>query len=114
MKYLFEIKVDSDHRAEDYAQAWLAASRLIQQAAGAQGTELHRDLSDPQRLIAIAHWETKAQRDAMEQHKPSQVMAIIKRAAEFCKVTPIGEFAEPEWRVLPSELPETKSDQREG
>ncbi|WP_285275045.1 antibiotic biosynthesis monooxygenase family protein [Halopseudomonas bauzanensis] len=101
MKYIFEVHIKEGHRAEDYADAWVRASEIIQQAPGARGTELHRKIGDPDRLIAIASWDSKAQRDAMEgQHDPT-VAAIIKSAAPFCEIHPIGEFEEPEWVVKP-------------
>ncbi|MDX1706711.1 antibiotic biosynthesis monooxygenase family protein [Pseudidiomarina sp.] len=101
MKYIFEVHIKEGHSAEDYAEAWVRASEIIQRAPGARGTELHRKLDDPKVLIAIAHWDSKAERDAMEsQHNP-EVAAIIRAAADFCEIRPIGEFAEPDWVVEP-------------
>lgn len=99
MKYIFEVHIKEGHKAEDYADAWVRASEIIQQAPGARGTELHRKIGDPDTLIAIASWDSKAQRDAMEgRHNPT-VAAIIKSAATFCEIRPIGEFEDPEWVV---------------
>tara|TARA_R110002126_G_scaffold29402_3_gene97175 strand:- start:98 stop:412 length:315 start_codon:yes stop_codon:yes gene_type:complete len=101
MKYIFEVHIKEGFHAEDYADAWVRASQLIQQAPGAKGTELHRKIGDPRTLIAIAHWENKTDRDAME-GKPSEAVAkIIKGAARFCDIRFIGEFDEPEWVVVP-------------
>ncbi|MDX1695387.1 MAG: antibiotic biosynthesis monooxygenase family protein [Ketobacteraceae bacterium] len=101
MKFIFEVKVKEGHNAEDYADAWVRASELIQQAPGARGTRLHRCLTDPARLLAIAEWDSKEQRDAMEsQHNP-EIARIIRSAAPFVEITPIGEFDDPEWVVLP-------------
>lgn len=103
MKYIFEVHIKDGYTAEDYADAWVRASRLIQQAPGARGTELHRKMDDPNKLIAIAHWDSKASRDAMEgQHNP-EVAEIIKSAAPFCEIRTIGEFDEPEWVVMPGD-----------
>lgn len=103
MKYIFEVQIKEGYTAEDYADAWVRASRLIQQAPGARGTELHRKIGDPTKLIAIAHWESKTSRDAMEsQHNP-EVADIIKSAAPFCEIRTIGEFDEPEWVVRPGD-----------
>ncbi|MDT0499967.1 MULTISPECIES: antibiotic biosynthesis monooxygenase family protein [unclassified Halomonas] len=101
MKYLFEVKIRDGHTAEEYADAWVRASELIQQAPGALGTELHRKIDDPKTLIAIAHWDSKASRDAMEAQPAPKVKEIIKSAAPFCEIHVIGEFEEPEWVVMP-------------
>ena len=101
MKFIFEVRVKEGHTAEEYADAWVRASELIQQAPGARGTELHRKIGDPDTLIAIASWDSKEQRDAMEgQHNP-EIADIIRSAAPFVDITPLGEFEDPEWVVLP-------------
>ena len=101
MKYLFLVHIKPGYSAEDYADAWVRASQLIQQAPGALGTELHRKIDDDRTLIAIAHWRSKEARDEMEQQHNPQVMAIIKSAAPFVDITPLGEFDDPEWVVSP-------------
>lgn len=99
MKYIFEVRIKDGHTAEQYADAWVKASSIIQRAPGALGTELHRKLDDPNVLIAIAHWESKAARDAMESEHNTEVAAIIRSAAPYCEIRPLGEFADPEWVV---------------
>ncbi|OWL89682.1 antibiotic biosynthesis monooxygenase family protein [Halopseudomonas aestusnigri] len=101
MKYIFEVTIKPGFQPEDYADAWVRASNLIQQAPGALGTELHRSLSDPAKLIAIAHWESKAARDAMEGTPNPAVAEIIRSAAHCCEIRFVGEFDEPEWVVIP-------------
>jgi len=101
MKFLFEVHIKPGHKAEEYADAWLRASEIIQQAPGARGTELHRKLDDPNVLIAIASWDSKEQRDAMESQHNKRVADIIRSAAPFCEIRPIGEFDDPEWVVMP-------------
>ena len=102
MKYIFEVHITDGHTAEEYADAWVRASESIQRAPGARGTELHRKIGDPRTLIAIASWDSKEQRDAMEgQHNPD-VAAIIRSAAPFCEIRPLGEFEDPEWVVKPT------------
>jgi heme-degrading monooxygenase HmoA len=102
MKYIFEVHIREGYRAEDYADAWVRASKLIQQAPGARGTELHRKIGEPRTLIAIAHWDTKSNRDAMEGQPNPEIAEIIKGAARYCDIRLIGEFEEPEWVVMPS------------
>lgn len=101
MKYIFMVEVDPAHSAEEYADAWVRASELIQQAPGALGTELHRKIGNDNTLLAIAHWRSKQQRDAMEQQPDEQVAAIIRSVAPFVTITPLGEFNDPEWVVNP-------------
>lgn len=103
MKYIFEVTVKEGHTAEDYAEAWVRASELIQQAPGARGTELHRKIGEPNKLIAIASWDSKADRDAMDARQDPNILEIIKRAAPFVEIRRLGEFEEPEWVVLPPE-----------
>lgn len=102
MKFIFEITVKPGYRAEDYASAWVKASEIIQRAPGAMGTELHRKIGEPSKLIAIAHWRSKRERDAMEAQHNATVAEIIRGAAAFVTVQVIGEYEEPEWVVMPS------------
>ncbi len=101
MFFIFEVHIKSGYKAEQYSDAWVRASKIIQQAPGAQGTRLHRKIGDPDVLLAIATWESKVQRDAMENKQTEQVREIIEEQAEFVDVVIIGEFEEPEWMVLP-------------
>ncbi|TDT37759.1 antibiotic biosynthesis monooxygenase [Halospina denitrificans] len=101
MKYLFEVHIRDGHTAEEYAEAWVRASEIIQQAPGARGTALHRKVDDPNVLIAIAEWDSKAHRDAMEETPDPKVAEIIRGASHLCDIRPIGEFEEPEWVVNP-------------
>ena len=103
MHFIFEVHIKPGYSAEQYADAWVRASRIIQQAPGARGTRLHRRIGDPDVLLAIASWDSKAARDAMEARQPEQVRQIIEREAAFVEVRVIGEFADPEWVVLPGD-----------
>lgn len=101
MYFLFEVRIKSGYTAEQYAEAWLRASRIMQQAEGARGTRLHRKIGEPDVLLAIASWESKALRDRMEANQPDEVREIIAREAAFVDVRVIGEFDDPEWTVDP-------------
>lgn len=101
MKYLFEVRIKHGYSAQEYAEAWQCASRIIQQAPGARGTALHRRIDRPDVLIAIADWASKADRDAMEAEHNEAVAEIIRSVAHLCEIRPIGEFEEPEWVVIP-------------
>ncbi|MBB5211346.1 antibiotic biosynthesis monooxygenase family protein [Microbulbifer hydrolyticus] len=101
MKYIFEVRIKQGHTAEEYADAWVRASALIQRAPGAMGTELHRKIGEPDKLIAIARWASKEQRDAMESEHHPEIAAIIRSAAPFVEIRSLGAYEEPEWVVLP-------------
>lgn len=101
MKFIFEVTMKPGFTVEDYARGWLEASEIIQQSAGAKGTFLHRKIGQPNTVLAIAHWESKAHRDAKDDSRSEKVRAILARHAEVVSVKVIGEYAEPEWQVLP-------------
>jgi heme-degrading monooxygenase HmoA len=101
MIFVFEVVISPGHSAEAYADAWARASEIIQSAPGARGTRLHRMIGDDHRLLAIASWESKAQRDEMEASPSDEVQRIIREQAAFVDVRVIGEFDEPEWVVEP-------------
>lgn len=101
MHFIFEVHLRPGYTAEQYADAWVRASRIIQRAPGARGTRLHRKIGHPDVLLAIATWESKAARDAMERRQAEEVLAIIESQAEFVEIRVIGEFEAPEWEVLP-------------
>jgi len=101
--FVFEVRVKPGTTQEQYADAWVRASEIIQRAPGARGTRLHRKIGDPKTLIAIASWDSKAQRDAAEGQRDPRVQAILDEQAELVDIRIIGEFEDPEWVVLPPE-----------
>jgi heme-degrading monooxygenase HmoA len=101
MHFIFEVHIKPGHSAEQYADAWVRASEIIQQAPGARGTRLHRKIGEPDVLLAIASWESKETRDAMEARTPETVRDIIAEQARFVDVKVVGEFEEAEWVVHP-------------
>lgn len=102
MLYIFEIEItDPDYTAEQYAESWLRASALIQQAPGALGTRLHRKIDDPKRLLAVASWDSKSSRDAMDARDDAEIKAIIATQIPHVRIHFVGEFEDPEWLVLP-------------
>jgi len=105
MKFIFEVHIKPGHTAEQYADCWVRASKILQRAAGARSTRLHRMIGDPNRLLAVATWESKAARDAMEKeaHRDASLRALLDEAAEHCEIRVLGEFDEAQWIVDPSE-----------
>lgn len=101
MKFIFEVRVKPGFSVEEYAQGWVEASEIIQQSEGAKGTYLHRKIGHPDTVLAIAHWESKAHRDAKDDSRSARVKAILEKHAKVVEVTVMGEYDEPEWQVLP-------------
>lgn len=101
MHFIFEVVMKRGYPPERYAEAWVRASEIIQQAPGALGTRLHRKIGSPDTLLAIATWESKAARDAMEDNPSDTVKAIIAGQAEFVDIRVLGEYEAPEWEVIP-------------
>lgn len=101
MKFIFEVRMKPGYTVEEYAEAWLRASEIIQRTPGARGTFLYRKIGAPDTLLAIATWESKAHRDAKDDRRDETVRAILEKHAKTCEITVIGEFEEPEWAVLP-------------
>ena len=111
MIFVFEVRLNPGYTAEQYADAWVRASEIIQCAPGARGTRLHRKIGDPNALLAIASWDSRAQRDSAEAARDPRVQAILDEQSEFVEIRVIGEFEDPEWRVLP---PGGKRNAKEG
>ncbi|GAB2904325.1 antibiotic biosynthesis monooxygenase [Microbulbifer echini] len=94
MKYIFEVQIKAGFTAEEYAEAWVQASQLIQRAPGAQGTELLQKIGDQNTLLAIACWHSKAERDAMHSRHTDEIDRIIRSVAPFVGIRLLGEFNE--------------------
>lgn len=104
MYFIFEVSIRPGHTAEQYADAWVRASRIIQQAPGARGTRLHRKIGDPNTLVAIASWDSKEHRDGVDHFlgdRLGELRAILAEAGTHADVRVVGEFEEPEWVVEP-------------
>ena len=104
MKFIFEVRMKPGYTVDEYAEAWVQASEVIQQTPGALGTRLHRKIGEPDVLLAIASWENKAARDAKDDSREELGRSILEKHARNCEITVIGEFEEPEWEVLPPDV----------
>jgi heme-degrading monooxygenase HmoA len=107
VRFIFEVTLKSGRTIEEYAAAWVRASEIIQRAPGARGTELHRCIGDPTRMLAIATWDSKQARDTREEYlKPDAAMrAVLDAHLEIVEFKKIGEFEDPEWVVMPKKHP---------
>ncbi len=106
MKYIFEVTIKPGRSIEEYAKTWTEESEIIQKEPGACGTRLHRVIGQENRLIAIASWESKEQRDAAIRKLESdeQFKALRAKHGGIVDFHLIGEIEEPEWVVLPEHL----------
>jgi len=102
MIFVFEVRIRPGYTAEQYAEAWVRASEIIQSAPGARGTRLHRKIGEPDALLAIASWASKADRDAAEQARDPRVQRILDEQAECVDIRIVGAYEDPDWVVLPS------------
>jgi len=103
MKYIFEIKIKSGHSLDEYVESWKAGSAVIQKYPGANGTRLYKKIGEPEKLLAIADWESKKLRDqAMKSlsESDSETQKIWKAHGEYGDITKIGEFDETGWEVI--------------
>lgn len=110
MHFIFEVCVKPGYTVEQYAEGWQRASEYIQRAPGARGTRLHRKIGDSRSALAIATWDSKASRDAMEVNPPAEIRAIIDKQMPFVDINFIGEFESPEWVVLPDDYQKGELD----
>lgn len=101
MIFVFEVHIAAGYTAEQYAAAWVEASEIIQRAAGARGTRLHRSATDDGVLLAIASWDSKARRDDAGTTQDPAVRRIIETQSERVEIRVVGEFEDPQWVVLP-------------
>ena len=105
MKFIFEVLLNPGFSADEYAANWVKASEIIQQTPGARGTRLHRDLNQPNRLLAIAEWESREARDQKNDNASELVREILAEHSRKCEIRVIGEFDDPEWVVTPAVSP---------
>lgn len=103
MKFIFAVRLKPGHTVEEYAESWLRASTIIQQAPGARGTQLHRKIGEPDVLLAIASWESKQARDARDEflRPDAAIRAVLEEHFNIVDFTLIGEFEDPQWVVDP-------------
>lgn len=104
MKFVFEISIKPGHTVDEYVRAWRRGSAIIQKEPGAKGTRLHGKIGDPDKLLAIASWESKQMRDeAMARLSKADLTTreIINKHLEFGELRLIGEYEEPVWAVEP-------------
>ncbi len=106
MKFIFEVTMRPGRTIDEYARTWIEESKVIQKEPGARGTRLHRVIGEPNKLIAIATWESKELRDAAisKLDKDPEMLALRQKHKGIVDFHMIGEIEEPEWIVLPEHM----------
>jgi heme-degrading monooxygenase HmoA len=99
MKYIFEITIKPKSTLEEYVAAWQHGSEIIQKSQGARGTRLYRKIGEPNKLIAIADWESKEARD--KAMAGLELNIGIKNHRNYGEINLVGEYEEAEWVALP-------------
>ncbi len=100
MKGIFVWRVPEGEK-EKFVEHWKRNSRFLQSYPGAQGTKLHRSLTEPGTFMAIARWESKGARDEARRRVDTE---HPERESSYPGSELIfrGEFDEPFDEVMPS------------
>jgi len=65
-RFVWKIKLNKPAEEEAFINHWREGSKIIQEYAGAMGTHLHRVRNEPGCFFAVAEWESREARDAMQ------------------------------------------------
>ena len=114
MRFVFQIRIKPSKTLDEYVEAWKQGSVIIQRMAGARGTCLHKCITDPGLLLAIAEWDSKEARDLAMQKLRNDSDPITKDILgshlEFGDFSLVGEFEEAEWSVDPESARESERE----
>ena len=94
--YVWEFRVDTD-RVDEFVRAYGPEGdwvRLFRRAAGYVGTELLRDLEDPNRFVTIDSWESEEAWAAFLKTFARDFEELDARCEELTsREAPLGRFA---------------------
>ena len=97
MIYVFQVELSRGVELRQYLGAWRRGSEVIQKSAGARGIRLYQKIGEQNKLLNVAHWDSKVSRDmAMEalRHADAATHALLHRHQDFGTVTVIGSYDE--------------------
>ena len=97
MIYIFEVELTQGIEFRQYLAAWKRGSEVIQKSAGARGIRLYQKIGEQNKLLNIAHWDSKMSREmAMEalRHADAATHMLLHKHHDFGKVTVIGSYDE--------------------
>lgn len=77
-RYLWKMTVDPSQQ-DKFIENWRKQSEILQEYPGARGTRLTKVLDEPNTFLAIAEWESKAARDAMDKDTDEGTSERAKR-----------------------------------
>lgn len=102
MIFVFKVRIKPGHTIDEYVEAWSVGSTFFQRCMGAMGTRLYQHTDEPNTLLAIATWNSKADRDAAwaelsrDDHPQRATLDLHETIAD---IEVIGHFDGPMWEV---------------
>lgn len=97
MIYVFQVELTPGVELRQYVAAWKRGSEVIQKSAGARGIRLYQKIGEQNKLLNIAHWDSKMSRDmAMEALRRADAAThmLLHRHQDFGRVSVIGSYDE--------------------
>jgi heme-degrading monooxygenase HmoA len=90
-RYIWKIKLDNPDREDEFIQHWKDGSTILQQFPGALGTHMHKVRGEEHSFFAVAEWESKDARDAMQKEIET---SSTDRARQWQKMPNNEDFGE--------------------
>ena len=93
--YIWEYIVKEEY-LDDFKQVYGADGdwvKLFKKAEGYHFSELHQDISNPNRFVSVDYWNSRADRDSFQKQFSEEYKILDKRCEKFTiQEKPIGDF----------------------
>ena len=107
-RFVWKIKLNDPEEEQAFIDHWKEGSSILQEYPGALGTHLHRVRNEPGSFFAVAEWESKQARDAMQTDTEKNESGRAQRWNKLRKNETFGEgiafFGEELNVVMPSNV----------
>jgi hypothetical protein len=101
MKAVFVWRAEAG-KEEEFERRWELGSRIVQKHEGAQGTRLHRSVTDPRIFLGYASWTTFEDRERMEEELAAEYeQQPWDRSRDISELLFAGFFDDPHMEVQP-------------
>ncbi|MEK7603187.1 MAG: hypothetical protein AAB459_03015 [Patescibacteria group bacterium] len=90
-KFIWKIQIDRKFTEQEFINFWRETSTILQKYKGAAGTIIHKVEGEERTYMAIASWQTKADRDAMQADTDSGDSELAKRWQKYPKNSEWGK-----------------------